>query len=101
MRPQLLIPPALLAFALMTASCAGSARTSAVAPPRLTLPPMAVTPCALPRLPDDPNRADLETAYAARGAAILTCDVARRLAVEALVTERQLLDAWLAGSPEL
>ena len=100
MRTRLSIPPVLIAFALMTASCAGSARTSAVAPPRLTLPQTVVTPCALPRLPDSPTQADLESNSAARGAAIVTCDAARRLALDTLIAERRLLDAWRAGSAE-
>ncbi len=37
--------------------------------------------------------ADLETGYAARGAQIVACDGARRLAVETLLAERALQDA--------
>ena len=92
-------PSALIVFALMTASCAGSRPTYAVAPPRLALPPLATSACVLPRLPDNPTQADLETAYARRGAAIATCDAARRLAVETLMSERRLLDAWRTADP--
>jgi len=31
----------------------------------------------------------------ARGAAVLNCDGARQLALETLLTERRLIDAWL------
>ena len=82
-------------FALMTASCAASHPISAVAPPRLSLPTEVSRPCDLPTLPENPDRADLDAAYAARGAEILVCDQARRLAVETLEAERRLIDAWL------
>ena len=81
---------------LMIASCAGSPPVSEVAPPRLQLPLMATAPCTLPRLPETPTRSDLETGYAARGAALAACDAARGLAVETLVAERALQDRWLA-----
>lgn len=87
------IPPALLACALMTASCAASPPISA-SPPRLTLPPEAATPCRLDRLPDAPTLADLESSYMARGLALAECDAARRLAVETLLAERSLQDRW-------
>ena len=61
---------------------------------------MAVTPCSLPRLPDHATQADLESAYAARGVAIVTCDAARRLALETLIAERRLLDVWQSSPPE-
>lgn len=48
-------------------------------------------------LPPTPTQADLETAYAERGAQIVICDAARRLAIEVLIAERALVDQWLAG----
>lgn len=97
MRTQTWIPSALVVFAHTTASCAGSPPIYGVAPPRLSLPPLATSPCVMPRVPHNPTQADLETAYAMRGAAIVTCDAARRLALETLAAERRLLDAWRAG----
>ena len=82
-----------LALLGMTASCAVSPQPS-VNPPRLSLPQEATTPCTLPRLPDEPTQADLEAGYAERGARLVDCDGARRLAVEVLLAERALLDRW-------
>jgi len=82
-----------LALLGMTASCAATPQPS-VSPPRLVLPHEAVTPCTLPGLPDEPTWADLEMAYAERGASLVDCDGARRLAVETLVAERALQDRW-------
>jgi hypothetical protein len=87
---------ALLACALMTASCAASPPMSA-APPRLILPRAALTPCRLDRLPDAPTQADLEASYMARGLALAECDAARRTAVETLEAERALQDRWRAN----
>ncbi len=92
-------PIAPIACAIMTASCAGSSPTSAVAPPRLTLPAMASRPCELHRLPDAPTRGDLEVGYMMRGRQIADCDAARRLAVETLAAERVAIDAALTRSP--
>ena len=80
----------LIACALMTASCAGSLPISTVAPPRLTLPEAVTRPCALATLPEAPGLADLEAAYLLRGAQIVACDGARRLAVETLMAERAM-----------
>lgn len=90
-RLSTLIAP--LACATMTANCAAS-HPPPVLPPRLTLPSAAMIPCRLETLPADPTLADLETAYLARGAALLACDGARRLAVETLTAERALQDQW-------
>jgi hypothetical protein len=79
--------------ALMTASCAGSSRTSPVAPARLILPETASRPCALATLPAEPTLADLEAAYMLRGAQVVACDGARRLAVETLLAERAMQTA--------
>lgn len=88
-----------LVCALMTASCAASPPMSVV-PPRLILPPAALSPCRLDRLPAAPTLADLETSYMARGLALAECDAARRLAIETLEAERALQDRWRrAGGP--
>jgi hypothetical protein len=69
------------------------------APPRLTLPEAATTPCRLDRLPEGATLADLEASYAARGAALLLCDSSRSLAVDTLLAERALLDRWVEPPP--
>ena len=84
----------LTACVLMTANCAGSRPISTVAPPRLVLPEAATRVCALATLPEAPSLADLEAAYLLRGAQIVACDGARRLAVETLIAERAMQDRW-------
>lgn len=92
MRIYVLKASAPVACALMTASCAGSPPISTVAPVRLALPETATRSCALATLPAGPTLGDLEAAYAARGAQVVACDAARRLAVETLLAERALQD---------
>ena len=82
-------PIALLVFALTTTSCASRPRTSPTAP-RLELPAEARRACDLHRLPEAATVADLEIGYATRGAQIVACDAARRLAVETLDAEHAL-----------
>ena len=77
----------------MIASCAASLPPSAP-PPRLALPTTATTPCVLPRLPEAPTQADLDVAYVERGARLVACEGARRLAVETLLAERAIQDQW-------
>ena len=60
--------------------CAKPPQTWTAAPPP---PPEALAPCSLHRLPPSPTLADLEAGYMIRGAQILSCDAARRLALEA------------------
>jgi|TARA_R100000406_G_scaffold1053_5_gene1099 hypothetical protein len=72
----------------MTASCAGTRPPSVPEPVRLTLPVEATRPCRLVTLGPSPTLADLETAYMARGEALVACDAARRLAVATLMAER-------------
>jgi len=86
--PCLRIAP--LAFMTLTVACAPSRPTSA--PTRLSLPVAATAPCRLPTLPDAPTQADLEATYVARGVALIECEGARRLAVDALRAERALSD---------
>lgn len=90
-------PAALVVCAIMTANCAGSRPISTVAPPRLALPPAATRPCALAILPAEPTTGDLEAAYVLRGAQIVACDGARRLAVETLLAERAMQAAHRTG----
>jgi hypothetical protein len=73
-------------------NCAASRPTSVVAPPRLILPETAARPCELHRLPERATLADLEIGYVTRGAQIVACDAARRLAVETLKAERAAYD---------
>lgn len=84
---------ALIACAVMTANCAASPPISPVAPTRLVLPEAATRPCALATLPAEPTAGDLDEAYVLRGAQIVACDGARRLAVETLLAERAMQDA--------
>ena len=85
-----------IALSATIESCAASLPPSA-APPRLSLPRPATTPCVLDRLPERPTQGDLEVAYVARGAALLACETARELAVETLLAERVLQDRWRAA----
>ena len=87
MRPWSQIAP--LALAALTASCAGSPRILSVAP-QIAMPAEARRPCGLYVLPTTPTVADLELGYAQRGAQILACDAARRLAVETHDAEHAL-----------
>ncbi|MFW2343555.1 hypothetical protein [Brevundimonas sp.] len=77
----------------MTVSCAGTRPPSVPAPVRLTLPDEARRPCRLVTLGPAPTLGDLEAAYMARGAALVACDAARRLAVATLMAERLAGDA--------
>lgn len=96
MRTKTWILLAAIACSMLTAACAGSLRTSApVTPPRREMPATATTTCVLPRLGPAPTLADLETAYTARGAAIVACDTARRLAVEVHAGEHADEDRWI------
>ena len=88
-----------VASLIMIARCAVSPPRSAP-PPRLALPAEATTPCRLDRLPDRPTLADLEASYMARGADLVACDAARRLAVETLAAEHALQERWRLASGE-
>jgi hypothetical protein len=90
------LPPlALLGCALMTSSCA--TRPVSPAAPQLAIPEEARRPCELHRLPEGATQADLEVGYATRGAQIVACDAARRLAVETLQAEHVLEDESRRG----
>ena len=89
MRPWILLAP--LACATLTVSCASPGLSSRVAV-RIATPAEAARPCALYTLPSAPTQADLEIGYATRGAALVACDAARRLAVETHEAEHELQD---------
>lgn len=88
-------PPALLACALMTSSCATQPLSPAA--PRVAMPEEARRPCELHRLPERATQADLEIGYATRGAQIVACDAARRLAVDTHKAEHALEDEARRG----
>jgi hypothetical protein len=80
---------AAIACASMTVACANKP-TALWAAPRLEMPAEALKACDLHRLPDAPTLADLEIGYATRGAQLVACDAARRLAVETHAAEHAL-----------
>lgn len=82
---------ALLACATLTTSCA-SRLTSSPAAPRIETPTEAARPCSIYLLPKAPTQADLEIGYATRGAQLVACDAARRLAVQTHDAEHALED---------
>ncbi|OJU54836.1 MAG: hypothetical protein BGO02_12165 [Brevundimonas sp. 67-6] len=59
------------------------------------MPAQATRPCALPRLPDQATAAELESAFTARGVALLACDAARQLAVDVHAAEKADQETWL------
>jgi hypothetical protein len=77
-----------------TSACATSVQPLRVAP-RVETPAEAKRPCEIYRLPPAPNQSDLELGYAERGAQIVACDAARRLAVESHEAEHALEDEAL------
>ena len=81
---------ALLGCALTMSSCA--TRPVSPAAPRLATPEEARRACELHRLPERATQADLDIGYATRGAQIVACDAARRLAVETHDAEHALED---------
>lgn len=91
MQTSLLMKSALTGCVLMIAGCANSLPRFAP-PPRLALPVEATAPCGLAILPDAPTRQDLDAAYALRGAQLIACDAARRMAVETVMAEREMQD---------
>jgi len=86
-----LTPTAPLACAMLTAACASPIPTS-LAAVRIEIPAEASRPCSLFLLPKAPTQADLEIGYATRGAQIVACDAARRLAVQTNQAEHDLQD---------
>ena len=91
---------AMLVSATLTASCATSPPRNALPPPPAQDAPLtAQSACRLPTVPAEGplTWADLETAYLARGLALIECDQARRLAIEAHQAERSAVQQWLQG----
>jgi len=93
MRTNLLRLVAWTAFASLITGCVSQGPSSANLP-RLTLPSLATEPCKLVTLPEVPTEADLEVTYALRGSALVQCDAARDLAVQTLLSERELQDRF-------
>lgn len=60
------------------------------------MPKAATDPCSLPRLPDNPTLGDLEVTLGARGAALVSCDGRRKLALDTAAAEHALQDQWAA-----
>ena len=56
------------------------------------MPALADRPCTLFVLPENPTQSDLEIGFATRGANLISCDAARRLAVQTFEAEHQLQD---------
>jgi hypothetical protein len=76
---------------MLITACASRPPTSWVAP-RLETPAEAARPCSLYILPPAPTESDIEIGYATRGAQLVACDAARRLAVQTLEAEHALQD---------
>ena len=93
-----LIPPALLACATLTASCASWPQASSIAP-RVEMPAEAARACGLYVLPETPTLSDLEVGYLTRGAQIVACDAARALAVQTHAAEHALEDQVTPRGP--
>ena len=75
----------------LTSACASSTRSLAVAGPQIEMPPAARQACEIYILPADPTEGDLDHGFALRGAQIVACDSARRLAVETFEAQQALL----------
>lgn len=82
-------PSAPIVLAVLTASCAASPRMLTAAP-QIVMPAEAKRPCSLHLLPEKPTVADLEIGYVTRGAQVVACDAARRLAVDTHEAEHML-----------
>ena len=72
------------------AVCAGSPRNLPAANPHIEMPEVAGRPCRLDTLPASPTLSDLEISYTARGANVVACDAARKLAVETFAAQIKL-----------
>ena len=74
----------------LTSACASSIHSLAVAVPQIEMPPAARQPCEIFVLPPEPTEGDLDRGLALRGAQIVACDSARRLAVETFDAQQRL-----------
>jgi len=72
------------------AVCAGSPRNLSVAAPHIEMPELAERPCRLDTLPASPTLSDLEISYAQRGADLVACEAARKLAVDTFEAQSAL-----------
>ena len=88
MRPSRLIVATVCAG--LTSACASSTRSLAVAGPQNDMPPAARQACELFVLPKDATEGDLDRGFVLRGAQIVACDSARRLAVETFDAQQAL-----------
>jgi len=101
MRTPLLTLLALTVCSLPIVSCASYGPPSApTPPPQRVMPDLAQRACALPLLPDQATAADLESAFTARGVALVSCDAARQLAVAVHTGQRLDQEAWLHDSAD-
>jgi len=62
------------------------------------MPEVATRSCRLDTLPASPSISDLEISYAARGADLVACEAARKLAVQTFEAQDALLDT-MASQP--
>lgn len=74
----------------MIAGCAGTPPTLMAVRANLPLPDEALRPCRLVGREGAQDMAALEIAYMRRGEALVSCENARRLAVETLLEERRI-----------
>lgn len=72
---------ALVGCGMLMTSCAGWTPRLTGAP-QIEMPAEARKACSLSRLPENPTEGDLEALAQSRGADIVACDAARRLAVQ-------------------
>jgi hypothetical protein len=61
------------------------------------MPQEAMRPCTLQRLPEHPTVGDLESAFEARGGALIACNAARRLAVDTYFAQQKLVEDQQEG----
>ena len=59
------------------------------------MPALALEPCTIVGLPANATQADLDMAYIARGAEIISCDAKRELAAATHQAEHDDEEAWL------
>lgn len=88
MRPLILI--AVTVCAGLTSACASSPRSLAAVAGQIEMPPAARQACDLFTLPANATQGDLDRGFVVRGAQIVACDSARRLAVETFDAQQAL-----------
>lgn len=101
MQTRLLTLLALTVCSLPIVSCASYGPPSVpTTPPQRDMPDLALRACALPRIPDHATTADLESAFTARGVALVACDAARQLAVDDHTGQRLDQETWLRDAAD-